>query len=113
MVSLDVYRGKNRILLVFGPSPEDPQVQHQLTSAADNKDDLAERDLIVRALPSGDPESAGFRERYGVPAEGFTAILIGKDGTEKLRRSEPILAEELFATIDSMPMRQDEMGRGS
>jgi hypothetical protein len=111
MVSLDVYRGLNRVLLVFAPSGEDPQYHHQITSAADYKDEFAERDLIVRALPADDPEAPAFRDRYGVPTEGFTAILIGKDGTEKMRRNEPILSEDLLSTIDAMPMRRQEMQR--
>ncbi|EJZ20280.1 DUF4174 domain-containing protein, partial [Rhizobium sp. Pop5] len=32
----------------------------------------------------------------------------GKDGTVKLKASEPIASGELFAIIDSMPMRAAE-----
>jgi len=115
MVSLDVYRGINRVLLVFAPSGEDPDYQHQITSATDYQKELAERDLIVRAFPAddptADPEASAFRDRYGVPADRFTAILIGKDGTEKMRRDEPILSDDLISTIDAMPMRRQEMDR--
>jgi hypothetical protein len=112
MVSLDVYRGLNRVLLVFAPSDEDPDFQHQITSATDYQSELAERDLIVRAFPSsGDEEESDFRKHYGVPADGFTVILIGKDGTEKMRRDEPILSDDLISTIDAMPMRRQEMDR--
>ena len=35
--------------------------------------------------------------------------LIGKDGGQKWRQSEPLDMETLFALIDGMPMRQAEM----
>jgi hypothetical protein len=38
-------------------------------------------------------------------------ILIGLDGTIKLRQSGIITTEKLFATIDAMPMRRSEMRR--
>ena len=49
------------------------------------------------------------REHYGVAADEFAAILIGRDGGEKLRASEPISAQELFGKIDEMPMRRREL----
>ena len=36
-------------------------------------------------------------------------ILVGKDGTEKLRAHHVVSAQALFALIDAMPMRQREM----
>jgi hypothetical protein len=33
-------------------------------------------------------------------------VLVGKDGHAALRRSEPIDASTLVATIDAMPMRR-------
>jgi hypothetical protein len=51
------------------------------------------------------------RDLDGPEAGEFAAILLGKDGTVKLRVSEPIAAGELFAIIDSMPMRAAEAGR--
>ena len=42
-----------------------------------------------------------------------TNVLIGKDGGVKLRQEELVRPAELFALIDSMPMRKHEMGRRS
>jgi hypothetical protein len=39
----------------------------------------------------------------------FAAVLVGRDGGEKLRSAEPVPAEKLFDLIDAMPMRQREM----
>ena len=42
-------------------------------------------------------------------AEEFAAVLIGRDGGQKLRSGSPISAEELFGKIDEMPMRRREL----
>ena len=46
----------------------------------------------------------------GPKAGEFAAVLVGKDGTVKLRVAEPISADELFAILDSMPMRAAQPG---
>jgi hypothetical protein len=43
--------------------------------------------------------------------DDFVFILIGKDGTVKLRAKQPVLSDALFGLIDSMSMRKDEMRR--
>ena len=47
--------------------------------------------------------------RFHVASNQFAVNLIGKDGGEKLRKRIPIAAETLNATIDAMPMRQNEI----
>ena len=49
------------------------------------------------------------RERLGLPADSFRAVLIGKDGGAKITAAAPIAPQRLFATIDAMPMRRTEM----
>lgn len=66
---------------------------------------IRDRDLEVEYF-SGATE---IRKRCGVAADEYAAVLIGRDGGEKLRASEPIPAEELFARIDEMPMRRREL----
>lgn len=51
------------------------------------------------------------RQRYKIQKGEFAVILIGKGGTEKLRRFHPVSNSALFETIDAMPMRQREMGK--
>jgi hypothetical protein len=38
----------------------------------------------------------------------FAVILIGRDGGEKARWSEPVAATEIWERIDAMPMRRAE-----
>jgi hypothetical protein len=41
---------------------------------------------------------------------GGVEVLVGKDGTVKLKRQGPTALADIFGLIDSMPMRQREMG---
>ena len=111
---------QNRPLVVFAPDRTDARFRRQLAIAERHADGFAERDMVVIAVvgaepvgvdgkPAKDLANATLRQRYRVPAGAFAAILVGKDGTEKLRRGEAIAAETLFATIDAMPMRRREM----
>jgi hypothetical protein len=41
----------------------------------------------------------------------FKVVLIGLDGGIKLQKNGQLTPEELFGTIDSMPMRRAEMNK--
>jgi hypothetical protein len=112
-------RDTYRPLLIFAPSPTDPQLQIQLRWLRENAADVAERDVAVIAVPYQSPSptqatltdagATAARRSFHIAPTDFTVILIGKDGGEKLRSHQPIPMETLRSTIDAMPMRQDEM----
>ncbi len=56
---------------------------------------------------------SGMFHVYGVTPGEHTAVLVGKDGTEKLRWGKKTNWESIKQTIDLMPMRQYEMKQGS
>ena len=68
--------------------------------------------MLVQAL-AGSSEAKVLRAWLGVGEGAFKAVLVGKDGGAKLSSDQPIGARELAATIDAMPMRQDEMRQRS
>jgi hypothetical protein len=74
-----------------------------------------EAEGTLREAPGMEPqpltEAAALRlyDHFGVPADAFRVVLVGKDGTEKRRDAEPVTARSIFDTIDAMPMRQREM----
>jgi Domain of unknown function (DUF4174) len=116
---LKQYQWKNRLLLVFAPSPKDAQYQEQLELLS-NDDELLERDLVmfhIFAMGSGfagetrlsKEDVVQLQEKFKVETRAFTIVLIGKDGTEKQRWNEPVKSKSLFALVDDMPMRQQEM----
>jgi Domain of unknown function (DUF4174) len=119
VADLESYKWHNRLLLVFAPSPDDPAYQQQL-ELLENETDLAERDLLLFHVFENQPgfankaslseaESLKVREQFNVAEQAFTTVLVGKDGTEKQRWNEPVKNADLFALIDQMPMRQEEI----
>ena len=57
-----------------------------------------------------DPQtSQSLRKKFNIPRGEFTVILVGKDGGIKLKRQEHTQLNDIFALIDAMPMRQEEM----
>lgn len=51
---------------------------------------------------------ASLRQQFAVADGGLIVLLIGKDSGVKLRSDRPLTAEQIFTTIDRMPMRQQE-----
>ena len=117
-VTLAQLRDRYRPLLLFAAQPDDPALLAQMTRLKEATAGLAERDVLVIAIPYKDPSSTDVslsaadalaaRRAFHVAPEDFTAILLGKDGGEKLRSKKPISFEKLRDTIDAMPMRKQE-----
>jgi glutathione peroxidase len=113
------YRWKNRIMLLFAPGDNHSSYESFLRAWNDRAAEVSERDLLlIRVLEDresriGDTQLSGtsaarLRDQFQVDPDSMILILVGKDGGEKLRR--PALGlDELFATIDAMPMRRREM----
>ncbi len=106
---LAAQRWRARILVVSAPSAGDAGLMAQRAALGPVRDGLAERNLIVMEAVGTGPEATALRKRLRLPPEAFRAVLIGKDGGSKLVSEEPIPPQTLFATIDAMPMRKDEM----
>ena len=103
------YRWKARVLVVLAADLDSPALAEQKRQIESLKGGAAERDLVLVQPPAGSAEAKALRTRFGLGDEAFQAVLVGKDGGAKLRATKPITARELMATIDAMPMRQDEM----
>lgn len=111
---------QHRILLVFAPSEQSPFYRQQQQAWQSRTEAMQERNLkLVEVLATGasrvdaQPISSAsvdrLRNQFNIAPEAFAVILIGKDGTEKQRFSQPVDLSEIFSTIDAMPMRQREM----
>lgn len=116
---LDRFRWKKRPLLVFAPTADDAWFAEQTRRVERECAGFAERDMalleIVAAGPSraageplSDSDAAALRRRFNVSTDVFTTVLVGKDGTEKGRWTEPVELKAVFALIDAMPMRRRE-----
>ena len=99
-----------RRLVFVVAQPGDPRAVRQHADLAREGAALRARDVQVVAMT---PDAARrLRPEWGVDAEAdFAVLLVGKDGTVKLRRQAPVPAAEIAALIDTMPMRRQEMRR--
>jgi hypothetical protein len=115
------HRWENRVLLVFAPDADSTLYLRQQETLSDAEPGLNERDVVVISVledivsmkerPAEPVSADDLRGAHDVLPHQFRVVLIGKDGGVKLRQEEPILAADLFALIDSMPMRKQEIGR--
>lgn len=120
---LDDYKWERRVLLIFAPGDSHPEYVQQRNELTGNREGMEERDmLIVYVLRDGDSRlqlapnkrinEEKLRNRFDLSEDDFAAVLVGKDGTEKLRSEDAISIQRIFNRIDSMPMRQREMRQG-
>ena len=94
-----------RQLLIFG-RPQSQLVLQQLELLKKDAAGVEERDIIITLVAKENP----IFKKYKVEAsKRLTVILVGKDGGEKHRTHNVITAQQLFALVDAMPMRQAEM----
>ena len=113
---LSAFRDKNRVLLVFAPTDQDPAYREQTRLWQGEKAGFDDRQLVVVPVladakkPAGDPPGA-LAKKYGIDPKTFAVILIGKDGHDAYRSAKPVPASALYGTIDAMPMRRAEMRR--
>jgi len=120
LMDLNVYQWKNRLLMVFSPSPDDSNYQSFTKEMQDQRNGLRERDILVfEIFEKGESrlgnsplkkDSASFlRRQFGVQPGQFHILLIGKDGEEKRRWESVVGLGVIFSVVDAMPMRQREM----
>jgi hypothetical protein len=116
---LEHYRWKNRILVVSAPKRDDAKLTELQTELASAPEEFADRDMVLVTLLDdgtsmvGDQELtaaevAATRAALGIQAGSFALRLIGKDGSVKLSTESATPSKDIFALIDTMPMRKRE-----
>jgi hypothetical protein len=123
-MDLSQFRWNNRLLLLFAPNRSHSLFDELQKSIATQQAEVADRDLVIfEILESGtsrmdtsdlDTQAAqSLRDKFDVNPGRFALILVGKDGSVKLNRQEQTRLEDIFALIDAMPMRREEMRQKS
>ncbi len=123
-MDLSQFQWKNRLLFLFAPNRSHPLFEVLQKSIGAQQAEVADRDLVIfEILESGtsrmdtsdlDPQVAhSLRDKFDVSPSQFALILVGKDGSVKLNRQEQTQLEDIFALIDAMPMRMQEMRQKS
>ncbi|NND46199.1 MAG: DUF4174 domain-containing protein [Woeseiaceae bacterium] len=117
--ALEHYRWKNRILVVSARTRDDVKLAELQTKLASTPEEFADRDMVLVTLLDygtsmvGDQEltaaeAAATRDALGIQTGSFALRLIGKDGSVKLSTESATPIKEIFALIDTMPMRKRE-----
>jgi hypothetical protein len=121
--ALQQYRWRNRVLVISAPDANDRRLLEQFAELTSTSDEFADRDMILVTLLDNtgsiadgckltSAEVAAARADLGIRPGSFMLKLIGKDGSVKLAASSTTPMKEIYALIDSMPMRQNEMSEG-
>jgi hypothetical protein len=119
-VTLDQFKWKNRLIILAADSADVQKLTEQKALLARENTGIRDRDLRLievftngRGRIDGEPISsrsvAAIRDNLQLPPGAFRVLLIGKDGTVKLRSAEVVTISEVFSLIDSMPMRRQEI----
>lgn len=118
--TLEQYRWSNRVLVASAPAKDHSSLTALKSDVASMQEEFADRDIVLVTLLESGVSVAGDRElteaeadatraALGIPAGVFAVRLVGKDGTVKLSTEAAASMTEIFALIDTMPMRKREM----
>ena len=116
---LTAYRDKNRVLLVFAPTPQDAAYQEQIKLWLPEKTGFDDRQLLVVPVFANARKMTADQQapllplmkKHAIDGNTFAVVLIGKDGHDAYHASKPVPADALYGVIDAMPMRRAEMKR--
>ena len=120
--NLSSHRWEDRLVLVLSHDVSNETYQKQLKELYEDQEGLDDRKIVVYTIlpdryKSDESEHKEWEESgdlyktYKKGNEAFQIVLIGLDGSVKLRQNQFISREELFERIDRMPMRKAELER--
>jgi hypothetical protein len=107
---LSQFLWKNRPVIVFADSENDPRFVEQMRLLAADPAGLLARDVVVVIDTTPANRSA---LRQALRPRGFSLVIIGKDGASKIRKPLPWSVREIGRAIDKMPIRLQEIREGS
>lgn len=97
-----------RPLVIFADTAADPSFIEQLAAVNRDPRALLARDVVV--ITDTDPQAGSVWRRQLRP-EGFSLVLLDKDGQVKQRKPAPRSVREITRAIDKFPLRRQEIGR--
>lgn len=99
-----------RPVVIFADTAADPAFVRQLADLQADPAQLLTRDVVV--ITDTDPAAASPWRRQLRP-EGFSLVLLDKDGQVKQRKPAPWSVREISRAIDKFPLRRREIGRAA
>ena len=117
---LEKYKEDSRILIIFTPSVEKDIYLWQQRELEGNVLGMIDRDLVVAVVNSSgrsfegeqeisDEEVKELRKKFKVKDHEYVVFLLDKDSQLKYRDDKPVAMEDIFAIIDAMPLRKQEL----
>lgn len=97
-----------RPVVIFADTPQDPAFVEQLARVQRDPAPLLIRDVVI--ITDTDP-AARSEWRRSLRPEGFSLVVLDKDGQVKQRKPAPWSVRELSRAIDKFPLRRQEIGR--
>lgn len=99
---------RRRAVVVFADTPADPAFTVQMVALETQAGPLADRDVVV--IADSDPaERSVWRQR--LTPNGFSLVILDKDGQVKQRKPQPWDVREIVRAIDKFPSRLEETRR--
>jgi hypothetical protein len=109
--SIEDFNSNNRVLVISAPAGDDTAEEqrriYRMAAAG-----MSERHIVLAEAVDASARSMQIRARVSADGKRFQVFLVGKDGHTALSSNKLLSAEYLFAKVDAMPMRRDEMRRG-
>ncbi len=113
------YQWKNRLVILLIDSEDSQVYKLQINDLKTVLSGLKERKILVITL-TANYQITGIEnetrhkaslsyKKLKKEADGFEILLVGLDGSLKLRQSKLLTHQELFLVIDSMPIRSLEI----
>lgn len=115
------HKWKNRVLIILADEDSSDQLDQQVNILQNDPEGLNDRKLVIYSV-KGDTYRKGINANEWVHGSNtlesfkdkdsedhFKVILMGLDGGIKINQSEVLSLDELFSTIDAMPMRRNEL----
>ncbi|XP_028848224.1 sushi repeat-containing protein SRPX isoform X2 [Denticeps clupeoides] len=120
---LDQFYEKRRLLVISAPSGANHYYRFQMTNLQHAQCGLDLRHVTVVELVGVFPSQIGrirhrliapglalqLRLLLQMPQNSFSMVLLDKQGVDKQRYAFPVTAPEIFTTIDTFPVRLEEM----
>ena len=113
------YQWKYRLVILLTDSQDSQLYQLQLKDLKTDLQGLKERKILVITLTPNyqitgidneiEQKAVLNFKKLKKETNGFEVILVGLDGYIKLQQSKLLTHQELFAQIDRMPMRRNEI----
>jgi hypothetical protein len=115
------HKWENRLVLILTNQADNESYRKQVEEFKNHLDGVTERKILVYHITPKSFKVGLSDQEWQISKTGYTRyketdsqpeiILIGLDGGVKLRANEFLSAQELFANVDAMPMRRQEMTR--